>query len=94
VRAFAFRLERVLEWREAQRRIGEGRVAAAAGRLTGIRDEIASRTRELRESASQVIETPTGAILGSYGDYTKRAGGRFRNFRSRGCKPRRPSLPR
>ena len=85
MKAFAFRLERVLRFRETQLRLGEARVSAAAGRVAGVRSALESRVAEVRESAAEVVKGPTGAVLGTYAAYTGRAGRQILSLQEQGA---------
>jgi hypothetical protein len=66
VRAFVFRLDQALRWREAQVALQKSRVSGAAGRLAAIEGRLISRNTESSAEAAHIALQPTGAGLSSY----------------------------
>jgi flagellar export protein FliJ len=77
VKAFGFRLEQVLRWRETQVNLQKPRVAVAAGRLQEIAATLEARRAELSAAASRIMEAPTGDALVSYAAFRERSNARI-----------------
>ena len=73
MKAFAFRLEQVLHWRQTQVNLQKSRVAGAAGRLAEIAANLEARRAELATAAARIAEAPTGAALASYAGFRERS---------------------
>ena len=73
MKAFSFRLEQALRWRETQAAAQKARLAAATGRALHAQAALDSRKAELAGESRQVTRGPTGTILGSYGAYARRS---------------------
>lgn len=82
MKAFSFRLDQVLRWRQMQVTLQEARLAAAAARLAEIRAAIDSRNRELTAAATSIATTRTGADLALYSDFRQRIRIRIRDLES------------
>jgi len=80
VKAFAFRLEQALRWRETQVSLQKSRVAGAAGRLAGIAARLEARRIELANAAARIVETPTGAALASYAAFKEKSRAQIRDL--------------
>src|SRR5580693_598836 len=79
MKAFAFRLEQALRWRETQVRLQKSRVAAAAGRLAEIEAIFHARRSELSIAAAGIVDCPTGSVLEFYAGFKEKARARIRD---------------
>lgn len=73
MKAFTFRLEQALRWRETQVRVQKSRVAAATGHSSGIQTLLDSQRAEAAGSAAQIVHSPTGMALASYAGFMDRS---------------------
>jgi hypothetical protein len=73
VKSFAFRLDRVLHWRETQAKLQEARTAAAAGKVADLRRAIDVHQQEKQNEAKLVAQGQTGMVLASYAEFRKRS---------------------
>jgi flagellar export protein FliJ len=73
MKAFVFRLEQVLRWREVQTDLQKSRVASAAGRLAAIEAGLEARRSELSLAAGTILDVPTGSVLKSYAGFRDRS---------------------
>ena len=73
MKAFTFRLEQALRWRETQVRVQKSRVAAAASHASGIQALLDSMRAEASDSAVQIVRSPTGVALASYAGLVDRS---------------------
>jgi hypothetical protein len=73
MKAFAFRLEQALRWRETQASLRKTRVAGAAGRLALIAASLEARRVELANAAVGIADGPTGAALASYAGFREKS---------------------
>jgi flagellar export protein FliJ len=83
VKAFSFRLEQVLRWREMQVSLQKARVAAAAGHVSQLRNALDLRKAELAASAAQIAREPTGLELGAYAAFVEKSSARIREIEDR-----------
>jgi hypothetical protein len=79
MKAFTFRLEQALRWRESQAGLRKVAVADAAGRLAEIRTILEKRRAELSGAAAGIVEAPTGAALESYAGFNEKSRARIRD---------------
>ena len=79
MKAFAFRLEQSLRWRDTQLDLQRSRVAAAAGRLAEIVAVLDARKAELLIAAARILEAPTGGTLDSYAAFKEKSRARIRD---------------
>jgi flagellar export protein FliJ len=79
MKAFAFRLEQALRWRETQVNLQKSRVAVAAGRLKEIAAILEARRAELSSATSRIVDSPTGDALVSYAAFRERSNLRIRD---------------
>jgi flagellar export protein FliJ len=78
VKTFAFRLEHVLHWREAQVRLQESRVAAASAALATIHSSIERVRAEL--ASARVEDSADGSELSAYAAFRRRGEARIRDL--------------
>jgi flagellar export protein FliJ len=69
VKAFTFRLEKALGWRETQLDLQKSRAAAAAARAAGIQTLIDAQAAEAANAAAQLTREPTAIALASYASF-------------------------
>jgi hypothetical protein len=79
MRAFRFRLEQALRWRENQVNLQKSNVAGAAGQLAQIEARLEKQRSELTSATALLIEEPTGAVLESYAGYKEASRARIRD---------------
>jgi hypothetical protein len=79
MKAFTFRLEQALRWRDTQVNLQKSRVAGAAGRLVEVEAILEARRAELSSAATRIIDGPTGAALRSYEGFRERSRARIRD---------------
>ena len=72
MKAFSFRLEKVLRWREAQLDIEKSRAAAALARISEIQAAIEQRRSEAAEAAQYIAREPDSSALAAYGGFLER----------------------
>ena len=77
MKAFTFRLEQALRWRETQVNLQKTRVAGAAGRLAEIAAALESRRVDLANAAVRIADGPTGAALASYAGFREKSRARI-----------------
>jgi branched-subunit amino acid aminotransferase/4-amino-4-deoxychorismate lyase len=77
VKAFTFRLEQALRWRETQVSLQKSRVAGAAGRLAEIAATLEAQRADLANAADRIVEEPTGAALASYAGFKQKSRARI-----------------
>jgi hypothetical protein len=73
MKAFTFRLEQALRWRETQVNLQKARVAAAAGRLAETEALLAARNAGLANAAARITDGPTGDALGLYAGFRRKS---------------------
>lgn len=73
MKAFTFRLEQALRWRETQVRVQKSRVGEAAGHATRIQILLDTWRAEAASSAAQIVHSPTGMALASYAGFVNRS---------------------
>jgi hypothetical protein len=66
MKAFSFRLEQILRWREMQLGLQRARVAAAGGKVSQTQSSLDAQKRDAAASAEQIRREPTGVTLTSY----------------------------
>lgn len=78
MKAFSFRLEKALRWREAQAGVQKSLVAAALARVSSIEATITAAVEEAAGGAKQIALAPTPIGLASYAGFLQanRARGR------------------
>jgi hypothetical protein len=79
MKAFAFRLEQALRWRETQVNLRKSVVAGAAGRLAEIVAIAESLKGELSSAAARIIDGPTGGSLESFAGFREKSLARIRD---------------
>jgi hypothetical protein len=79
MKAFTFRLEQALRWRESQVGLRKGAVAEAASRLAEINTILERRKVELSGAAARIVEASTGAALESYAGFNEKSRARIRD---------------
>jgi flagellar export protein FliJ len=89
LKAFTFRLDQALRWRETQLRVRQSRVAAAAGHAGGIQAMIDSWRAEAALGAQQIARSPTGTALASYAGFIDKSRLRIRGLETKLADARR-----
>jgi hypothetical protein len=80
MKAFTFRLEQALRWRETQVAAQQARVAAAAAQRSGVEALLTSARAEAAGGAADIIDItrgPTGFPLSSYAAFIDRSRARI-----------------
>lgn len=72
MKAFSFRLEKALRWRETQLNLQKSRVAGAAASVSGVEALIETRTAEAMDGAAEIIRAPTGIALAAYAGFRQK----------------------
>ncbi len=80
MKAFAFRLEQALRWREKQASLQKTRLSAAVGRAARMHAALESRQAEARIAAAAVKQSPDGVTLAAYAGYAVRSKARIRDL--------------
>jgi flagellar biosynthesis/type III secretory pathway chaperone len=80
MKAFTFRLEQALRWRQTQVDLQKSRVAGAAGRLAETAAILEARRAELANAAARIADAPTGAKLASYAGFNEKSRARIRDL--------------
>ncbi|HEY3824617.1 MAG TPA: hypothetical protein VGL82_08660 [Bryobacteraceae bacterium] len=73
MKAFTFRLEQALRWRETQVNLRKARVAVATARLAEIEALREARKAEMSAAAAGIVDGSTGAGLASYAGFREKA---------------------
>jgi hypothetical protein len=89
MKAFSFRLEQARRWRETQVDLGKTRVAAAAGRLAGIEEELEAERSGLSTAAARILDSPTGGALESYARFIEKSRAHIRDFEAQSLAAKR-----
>lgn len=79
MKAFRFRLEQALRWRENQVNLEKSNVAGAAAQLAQIEARLEKQKSELTSATAMLIEEPTGAVLESYAGFKEASRARIRD---------------
>ena len=77
MRAFHFKLDPALRWRETQLRLEREAVSRAANQVTAVQSELIAKHNELRSGSSQLI-TAGSTAFGSWAAYVERSRRRIR----------------
>ncbi|MGA2711765.1 MAG: hypothetical protein ABSG41_01560 [Bryobacteraceae bacterium] len=80
MKAFSFRLDQALRWRETQVRARKSHVAAAAGHVGAIQSLLDSTRAEAASGAEQIVREPTGIALASYAGFIDKSRSRIRGL--------------
>ena len=83
MKAFTFRLEQALRWRQTQVNLQKSRVAGAAGRLAEIAAILETRRSELANAATRIVDAPTGAALASYAGFKEKSRARIADLETK-----------
>jgi hypothetical protein len=78
MKAFSFRLEQVLRWREMQLNLQRARVAAAGGKVSQNQSLVDFLKKEEAASGQQIRREPTGLALASYARHVQTSRVRIR----------------
>ena len=78
MKAFSFRLEPVVRWREMQLGLQRGSAAAAMGRVSQLQALLDLRTAEGDAGSEQIRREPTGVVLASYARHVETSRARIR----------------
>ncbi|HEX4274576.1 MAG TPA: flagellar FliJ family protein [Bryobacteraceae bacterium] len=93
MKAFAFRLEQVLRWRETQVNLQKARLAGAAGKLAEIEAKLRGLQTELQAAASQLIDAARGDVTGlgldTYAGFRRRSNGHIRGLEAQAVAARK-----
>lgn len=81
MKAFHFRLERALQWREAQLDIEKSRAAGAIARVSSVQTSIERQTADAAAAAAYVRSQPTAGALTSYAGFLERDRSRSRQLK-------------
>jgi hypothetical protein len=73
MKAFTFRLEQALRWRETQLSLQKSRVAVAAARVAEIEAALNAWKADLAGAADSILQQPTGAALSSYAGFKQKS---------------------
>ena len=73
MKAFQFRLEQALRWREAQLNVQQARVSAAAARRDSIRRQLEKLNNEAKSAAIELIENPVTGAFEAFAAYAERS---------------------
>lgn len=79
MRAFTFRLEQALHWRETQINLQKSQVAGAVARLAEIAASLGAQRSELASATARLSDEPTGAVLMSYARFKEKSLVRIRD---------------
>jgi hypothetical protein len=79
MKAFTFRLEQALRWRQTQVGLQKSRVAGAAGRVAEIEAILKPLKAGLSGAAADIIHESSGGALGSYASFRERSRARIRD---------------
>lgn len=77
MKAFSFRLEQVLRWRETQVNLQKSRTATASARLAGIEASLEAGRAALAGAAARMTDDPTGASLASWAGFRRKSQSRI-----------------
>ncbi len=80
MKAFAFRLDQALRWREEQASLQKSRLSAAVGRAAKMHGALESGQAEARIAAAAVKQSPDGAMLAAYAGFAVRSRARIRDL--------------
>lgn len=69
MKAFVFRLERVMRWRATQVTLQQARASVASARLAAIEGALEARKVEVRACAGQIRQNAMGTAFQSYGRF-------------------------
>jgi flagellar export protein FliJ len=83
VKAFSFRLEQALRWRETQVSLQKARLAAAAGDAAQAQAALDSYKNELASGARQITLSPTGNALDSYSGFVRQSRPRIQTLQQK-----------
>jgi flagellar export protein FliJ len=89
VKAFHFRLDQALRWRETQAGLQKSRVAAAVGRLSEIERSLESERASLNGACSGLLDNPFGHALQSFAAFRDRTRRRIRDLEGQSLLARR-----
>jgi hypothetical protein len=78
MKAFSFRLEPVVRWREMQLGLQRGSAAAAMGKVSQLQALLDLRTAEGDAGSEQIRREPTGVVLASYARHVETSRARIR----------------
>lgn len=84
MKAFHFHLDQALRWRATQVQLEKTRLSVAAGQLRQIREEIATREREVSAGSMQLSAAPqTGEALTHWASFMDRSRRQLTDLNSR-----------
>ena len=73
MKAFRFRLEQVLRWRETQVGVQKSRTAMAAAKLSELQAALAGLRREAQENATAIANSQSGVLMSQYAHFAARS---------------------
>jgi flagellar export protein FliJ len=89
MKAFTFRLEQVLRWREMQVGLQQARAAEAAGHASQLRSSVDAQKAEAVAGAAQIAREATGVALASYARFVEASRARIQEAEARAAKAQR-----
>jgi hypothetical protein len=89
MKAFVFRLDQALRWRETQLDVQKSRVSAAVGRLAQIEASLEAKKAALSGGAAQIAEQATGATLTSFAGFKEKSLASIRDCEAQALAARR-----
>ncbi len=89
MKAFHFRLDQALRWRETQVSLQKARVSAAVGRLAAIEKTLDSERVSLSTASTRLIEETVGHALQSFAAFRDRTRARIRDLEAQSAVAKR-----
>jgi flagellar export protein FliJ len=89
VKAFHFRLDQALRWRETQAGLQKSRVAATVGRLSEIERLLESERASLNGACSSLVDDPVGHAMQAFAAFRDRTRSRIRDLEGQSLTARR-----
>jgi hypothetical protein len=89
VKAFHFRLDQALRWRETQVSLQKARVSAAAGRLAAIENALENERASLSGASTRLLQETIGHALQSFGAFRDRTLARIRDLEAQSAVAKR-----
>ncbi len=89
MKAFDFRLEKVLRWRETQLHLHKSRVAAATAEVVRIQGAIEMLAAECVKSAGLIALDPAAVVFTAYAGFVDRSRARTRQLKDQLAKAKR-----
>ena len=89
MKAYQFRLDQALRWRETQAGLQRARVAAAVGRQSEIDRALENERASLTAASSGIVDNPAGYSLQSFAAFRDRTRARIRDLEGQALVARR-----